>query len=89
MPPAIASDRARITDSIEDHINAMGPPVSRGHRKMAAVFTDQTAVYDKHLRDIALEAATTAKVNAFPGIYLAVNGLSKIPAEVRMSALGG
>ena len=84
----LRSDRAPGSLMVlEDHINAIGanPLVARHKEDGGEFFTDQTAVYDKRLRDIALEAAATAKANAFPGIYLAVSGPSyETPAEVRM-----
>ncbi len=72
---------------LSDHINAMGanPLAARLPEESGEFFTDQTAVYDPHLRATALEAAASEKMTAAPGIYLAVSGPSyETPAEVRM-----
>jgi purine-nucleoside phosphorylase len=73
---------------LTDHINLMGvnplggPPIAGVSR-----FVDLTCAYDKHLRQLLLDAGRRCKTKLQSGVYLAVSGPSyETPAEIRAFA---
>ncbi len=77
---------------IEDHINMLGtnPLVGPNVDALGVRFPDMTYVYDRGLRALALDAASSAGVPLQRGVYLATLGPSyETPAEIRaFRALG-
>ena len=72
---------------IDDHLNLIGtnPLAGPNDDRFGPRFPDMTEVYSKRLRDIADEAAQTARVKVTHGIYAGLLGPSyETPAEVRL-----
>lgn len=71
---------------LDDHINAMGATPFQGPHdpRWGPRFPDQTAVYDKTLRDHMHRAAQSEGIPLHHGVYLAGSGPTyETPAEVR------
>ena len=71
---------------ITDHINMTGESPLRGpnHDPWGPRFPDMCAVYDRKLRDLALDAATETGIRLERGVYLQVTGPNlETPAETR------
>jgi purine-nucleoside phosphorylase len=72
--------------AISDHINLTGenPLVGKNEEKWGERFPDMTAVYDRHLAGLALNAAESHHILLHEGIYAGLKGPSmETPAETR------
>jgi purine-nucleoside phosphorylase len=72
---------------ISDRLNLQGhnPLVGEWGRELGPQFPDMSTAYDPELRRVIREAAATAGLGVFEGVYAAVLGPSfETPAEVRM-----
>ena len=72
---------------LDDHITAFVPSPLIGDNvdELGERFIDMTCVYDKELRDLAMEAAQENSIPAHSGVYIQVSGPQyETPTECRM-----
>jgi purine-nucleoside phosphorylase len=72
---------------LRDHVNLMGSAPLRGWRfpDGTPAFVNTQEVYDRRLREMALEGAAALGIRATEGVYAAMGGPAyETPAEVRM-----
>ncbi len=77
---------------ISDHINFMGtnPLIGMNDETIGPRFPDMSEIYNKKLREIALNTAKKLNIELKQGVYLAATGPSyETPAEVKMYRLFG
>lgn len=77
---------------IKDHINFMGtnPLIGKNDETLGVRFPDMSEVYNKKLRELALNCAKGAGIELKEGVYAATTGPSyETPSEVKMLKLMG
>ena len=78
---------------ISDHINLTGanPLIGQNNDELGPRFPDLTTVYDKKLRELALQSANDLNIPVHEGVYTWMTGPTyETPAEIRMiRTLGG
>ena len=77
---------------ISDHISSFVPNPLRGHNieALGPRFPDMTSVYNKKLRTVITEAASSLGINLREGVYAQLCGPSfESPAEIRMLRMLG